>query len=73
LQYYIIVLKLTLYRRCDNGTEFKDEVAQLCKELSIRIIRGQPYHLQTQGTLEQANCTFKRRLSALQAQRGRSD
>jgi hypothetical protein len=73
LQYYIIVLKLTLYRRCDNRTEFKGEVAQLCKELSIRIIRGRPYHPQTQGTLERANCTFKRRLGALQAQRGRSD
>jgi hypothetical protein len=72
LQYYKIllsVLKLTLYKRCDNRTEFKGKVAQLYKELGIRIVRGQAYHLQTQGTVEQANCTFKQRLSALQAQK----
>jgi transposase InsO family protein len=76
LQYYKIllsVLKLTLYRRHDNRTEFKGEVAQLCKELGIRVIRGRAYHPQTQGTVERANRTFKRRLSALQAQKGWSD
>jgi hypothetical protein len=67
------ILKLTSYRRCDNGTEFKGGVAQICKELGIRMIRGRAYHPQTQGTVERANRTFKRRLSALQAQKGRSN
>jgi hypothetical protein len=37
------------------------------------MIRGRAYHPQTQGTVERANRTFKRRLGALQAQKGRSD
>jgi hypothetical protein len=53
------VLELTLYSCYDNKTKFKGKVAQLCKELSIRIVRGQAYHPQTQGTVEQVNCTFK--------------
>jgi hypothetical protein len=48
-------------------------VNQLCLELGILVIRGRPYHLQSQGTIEQANRTFKRQLGALQLQKGRSD
>ena len=34
------------------------------------MIRGRPYHLQTQGLVERANQTFKRRLRAFQRERG---
>jgi hypothetical protein len=34
------------------------------------MIQGQPYHSQTQGSVEQVNQTFKRRLRALQRERG---
>ena len=46
---------------------------QLCLKLGIRIIRGRPYHPQTQGTVKRANRTFKKRLGALQAQKGRNN
>jgi len=48
-------------------------VNQLYLELDILVIRGRPYHPQSQRTIKQANRTFKRRLGALQLQKGRSD
>jgi hypothetical protein len=36
----------------------------------IKIINGCTYHLQTQGSIEQANQTFKKRLGSLQQDRG---
>jgi hypothetical protein len=45
-------------------------VKELLEKLNIKIIRGRPYHLQTQGLVERANQTFKRRLRAIQRERG---
>ena len=47
----------TLYRefgpprvlQCDNGGEFKKSVESLCKNLEVKILRGSPYHPQSQG------------------------
>ena len=55
---------------CDNGPEFKAQVKELAQNLGIRIVRGRAYHPQSQGAVEIANCTFKRRLTALQLARG---
>jgi IS30 family transposase len=49
---------------CDNGTEFKGEVQDLCDSLNIPTIRGRAYHPETQGSVEIANRTFKSRLYA---------
>ncbi len=34
---------------CDNGGEFKKMVQRLAEMLNVKIIRGRPYHPQTQG------------------------
>jgi len=57
------------YRCCDNGTEFKGEVLQLCQRNGINVINGSPFHPQSQGLVESANKTLKRRLQALQMER----
>ena len=57
--------------RChDNGPEFKAEVKDLAQNLGIPIIRGRAYHPQSQGSIEIANRTFKRRLAAFQLAKG---
>lgn len=59
--------------QCDNGSEFKGALEELCKKLNVKIIHGAPYKPATQGSVESANRTFKRRLQALQAERGTKD
>ena len=65
--------KLTFYSCCDNGTEFRGQVKVLCTRNYIRMIRGRPYHPQTQGSIEIANRTFKNRLRAAQTSYRRKD
>ena len=64
---------LTIYRHCDNGSEFKASVSELAKKLGIRMVRGRAYYSQTQGTVEVANRIFKWQLTALQTTKGCSD
>jgi hypothetical protein len=75
--FYKILLSVLLtnfiIRCCDNGPEFKASVAKLAQQLGIHMIRGRPYHPQTQGSVEVANKTFKRRLRALQLAKGTSN
>ena len=54
----------------DNGGEFKGSVLELCKTRNIQPITGRAYYPQTQGSIEQANKTFKNRLRALQMELG---
>ncbi|OIR55832.1 MAG: uncharacterized protein A8A55_2576, partial [Amphiamblys sp. WSBS2006] len=47
----------------DNGTEFKNEtVAGLCERYGTRQIHGRARHPQSQGQIERANQTLKRKL-----------
>jgi hypothetical protein len=64
---------LTEVRCCDNGGEFRGALKALCKKLKIRMVRGRLYYLQSQGSIEVANRTFKNRLRAAQQASGRSD
>ena len=46
----------------DQGMEFDGAVSHLCKQLQIKVIKGRPYHPQSQGKVERAHSTFKKKL-----------
>ena len=46
----------------DQGTEFDGAVSRLCKALEIKVIKGCPYHPHSQGKVERAHRTFKKKL-----------
>jgi hypothetical protein len=52
---------------CDIEGEFEGKVIEVCKQRGIKIIRGRPYHTQSQGSIEIANRTFERWLQAIRA------
>ena len=54
----------------DNGGEFKGAVLLLCRDRNINTITGRAYHPQSQGSIEQANKTFKSKLRAIQMETG---
>lgn len=46
----------------DQGTEFDVAVSCRCKALEIKVIKGRPYHPQSQGKVERAHTIFKKKL-----------
>ena len=60
----------TLYRefgpprvlQCDNGGEFKKCVESLCRNLEVKIVRGSPYHPQSQGKIERSHRSLKKKI-----------
>ena len=46
----------------DNGDEFK-AVEKLCQTLGIKIIRGSPYHPQSQGKVERSHRSLRKNIS----------
>lgn len=57
-------------RQCDNGTEFKGAVLELCARHGIEVRNSSSYHPQTNGSVEAANKIFKRQLRSLQTEFG---
>ena len=47
----------------DNGGEFKQAVNLLCKSLGVKIIRGSPYHPQSQGTVERSHRSLRKKIN----------
>ena len=47
----------------DNGGEFKKTVEKLCSALSVKIIRGSPYHPQTQGKAERSHRSLRKKIA----------
>ena len=48
--------------QCDNGKEFKGAVHILCAAFQIKIIRGCPYHPQSQGKVERSHQSWKKNI-----------
>ena len=46
----------------DQGPEFDGAVSALCKKLHIKVIKGRPYHPQSQGTIEKAHRSFQKNI-----------
>ena len=46
----------------DQGREFEEAVAALCKKLSIKVVKGRRYHPQSQGKVEGAHRSFKKKI-----------
>ena len=47
----------------DQGRQFDGAVNKLCKKLGIKAIKGRPYHPQSQGKIERAHRSFKKRIT----------
>ena len=45
----------------DQEQEFDGAVSRLCKRPQIRVIKGRPYHPQSQGKVKRAHRSFKKK------------
>ena len=46
----------------DQGPEFEGAVRKLCKKLGIKVVKGCPYPPQSQGKIERAHRSFRKKL-----------
>ena len=51
--------------QCDNGSEFKAAVQQLCELFGVKIVNSSVGNPQAQGCVERCNRTLKGKISAL--------
>lgn len=49
----------------DQGQEFEGAVAALCTKLAIKVVKGRPYHPQSQGKVEKAHRSFRKKIMHL--------
>ena len=47
----------------DQEREFDGAVNKLCKKLGIKVIKGLPYHPQSQGKIERAHRSLKKKIT----------
>ena len=48
--------------QCDQGSEFKGEFENLCRDLNILIIRSSSHHPQSQGKIERSHSSWKSKI-----------
>ena len=49
--------------QADNGGEFKKAVQKLREKLAVKIVRGSPYHPQSQGKVERSHRALRKKIS----------
>jgi len=49
--------------QADNGVEFKKAVWKRCEKLAVKIVRGSPYHPQSQGKVERSHRALRKKIS----------
>lgn len=48
--------------QCDNGPEFRGCVEKVLKEKRVKVVKGRPYHPQSQGKVERQNRSVKNKI-----------
>ena len=49
--------------QADNGGELRKAVQKLCEKLAVKIVRGSPYHPQSQGKVERSPRAPRKKVS----------
>ena len=70
LHHWICWLGVMEILQSDNGTEFKGVCEELLLRYGIKVINGRPRTPRTQGLVEQANGTVKKRITQWKRQNG---
>lgn len=60
--HWIAILGIFEILQSDNGTEFKGIYLELMRRYGIKVINGRPRTPRTQGLVEQANGTVKKKI-----------
>ena len=58
--------------QCDNGPEFVGEVNKLFRRKKVKVIKGRPYHPQSQGKVERQNRIIRKKIRHEIGRRGHS-
>lgn len=70
LHHWVCWLGVMEILQSDNGSEFKGVCEELLLRYGIKVINGRPRTPRTQGLIEQANSTVKKRIATWKRQTG---
>lgn len=55
----------------DNGSEFREKVSKLLERHKVKVVKGRPYHPQSQGVVERQNRIIRAKIRFAAHRRGR--